>query len=68
MHSFVSPSVVMQFEWATTNVAKPIMVQLAQGATTPTSEAVLGATLECSKVKFTKKTSWFVPWITLKPS
>jgi hypothetical protein len=30
------------------------MVQLAQEATTLTSEVVLGAILECDKVKFTK--------------
>jgi hypothetical protein len=35
-------------------VAKPIKVYLAQGIVTPTSEVVLGAILECGKVKFAK--------------
>jgi hypothetical protein len=37
-----------------TKVAKPIKVHLAQGAVTPISEVVLGALLECDKVKFTE--------------
>ncbi len=43
----------MRFRWATTKVAKPIKVQLAHGAITLTNEVVLGAGLECGKVKFT---------------
>jgi hypothetical protein len=35
-------------------VAKPIKVHLTQGTVTPTSEVVLGATLECSKTKFSE--------------
>jgi hypothetical protein len=35
-------------------VAKPIKVDLTQGIVTPTSEVVLGAILECDKVKYAK--------------
>jgi hypothetical protein len=54
MHLFVNPSIVAQFEWVATKVAKPIRVQLAQGTTTSTCKVVFGAILECDKVKFTK--------------
>jgi hypothetical protein len=37
-----------------TKVAKPIKVQLAQGAATPTNKVVLGAILERGKAKFAK--------------
>jgi hypothetical protein len=37
-----------------TKVAKPIRVQLTQGAATLTSEVVLGIILECGKAKFAK--------------
>ncbi len=36
-------------------MAKPIKVQLAQRVATPTNKVVLGAILECDKVKFAKK-------------
>jgi len=52
MHSFVSPSVVIQLGWVAKKVAKPIKVHLAQGVVTPTSEVVLGIVLECGKAKF----------------
>ncbi len=45
---------VAQLRWVATKVAKPIKVQLAQGVATPTSKLVLGAILECGKVKFTE--------------
>ncbi len=35
-------------------MAKPIKVQLAQGAATPTNKVVLGAILERGKAKFAK--------------
>ncbi len=54
MHSFVSPSVVIQFGWVAKKGAKPIKVHLAQGVVTPTNEVVLGVVLECGKVKFAK--------------
>ncbi len=54
MHSFVNPSAVAWFEWVVTKVAKPIKVQLAQGAAKPTNEVVLGVILECGKAKFAK--------------
>ncbi len=52
MHSFMNQGAVKQLKWVATKVAKPIKVDLAQGAMTPTSEVVLGAVLECNKVKF----------------
>ncbi len=47
-HSFVNPRAISWFKW----VAKPIKVQLAQGAATWTNEVVLGAILECNKATF----------------
>jgi len=44
----------MQLEWAATKVAKPIRVQLTQGAATPVSKLMLGVVFECGKAKFTK--------------
>jgi hypothetical protein len=54
MHSFVSPSAIKQLGSEATKVAKPIKVHLPQGTITPTSEVVLGATLECNKTKFSE--------------
>jgi len=51
---FVSPSAVMQLGWATTKVAKPIRVQLTQGAATLVSKLMLGVVLECGNAKFMK--------------
>jgi hypothetical protein len=47
-------------------VAKPIKVQLAQGAATLTNEVVLGVVFECSKATFVN--NLFVLWMALKPS
>jgi hypothetical protein len=45
----MSPSVVTRFGQVVTKVAKPIMVQLAQGATTLINEVVLGAILDAAR-------------------
>ncbi len=52
MHLFVSVSVVKRLEWVATNMAKPIKVHLAQKVLTLADDVVLGAILECDKVKF----------------
>jgi hypothetical protein len=51
-HSFVSPNAIIQLGWVAKKVAKPIKVHLAQQVAIPVSEMVLGAVLECDKVKF----------------
>jgi hypothetical protein len=52
MHSFVSPSAIIQLGWVAKKVVKPIKVHLAQGVVTLANEVVLRVILECGKVKF----------------
>jgi hypothetical protein len=54
-HALVSePKCGNMIRVGTTKVAKPIRVQLAQGAATSTYKVVFRAILECGKAKFTK--------------
>jgi hypothetical protein len=55
-------SAVMWLKWVATKVAKPIKVQLTQGTSTPTSKVVLGAILECGKMKFMENHGLHLGW------